>query len=313
MITTAAAMAFKKPAGIDEVVEGYKGEAVDVRGDAIVKAGNSALDEAVLKYLDVRTREIEYMGKRTCDFYHTGLADVTMVLQPDEINQLIPLLAQLPPLENWQSSVKTGLFLSKLIKRSYDAGYNNFNFTLDPKNGVLDYFCANVFGEKERRLVVNITGDLGIHTAERSADCDVTIKGNVGGGLAYKAHNLNIHVDGDVKDGALFDTISITALITGSALGNLGGNSSKSSIHIKKDVYQTLGMFTRDCTFIVEGLAKVHPDSNKMRSDNTTYIIGGKRYYQRIIYYPIDFKQLDKLISIFRSSGPIDDNRDGYI
>lgn len=229
------AMKFKQPAGIDAIVEEYKGGAVDVRRDAVVK-GNPVIEDVLSCFKKILSQP-EYSSQRVepLEAYH----DINFVLTPQEIKVAAFACFDyfLKNLEKEGASKKTGGLITKLIQNSYDAGYNGFTinttFMLGDHDGSLLGLGAYLQGKKENSLKIIVEGDADSYAFWRSAFIKAHIKGSVGMCSANGSTDISLYVDKDVRSHSFQRVSNSKAFIKGNVFGDFGKDSYNSRAFIQ--------------------------------------------------------------------------------
>jgi len=163
----------QKKKGIDDLVKRYSPKKVEEEKRIIAA---DALDYAPLfeKYLQY----VETFCPRSLD-----VEFIDEILSPDDINLF--LQASIPfedlqssfPFEDKAYCIAMGLFLSRLIQNSYQAGHNNFY--LNTKNILpLSELGMCFQGEEENPLKLTIDGDTGKNLGSRATNSMMTVHGN---------------------------------------------------------------------------------------------------------------------------------------
>ncbi len=92
----------------------------------------------------------------------------------------------------------TGRFISRLIQSSYNANNNDFDIRLDPDVS-WEYIAANLKGEKDNPIRINIFGDLGDDLGYNAKYVDIKLEGSAGAGVGVWSENSKFDVLGDVN------------------------------------------------------------------------------------------------------------------
>jgi hypothetical protein len=149
--------------------------------------------------------------------------------------------------------------LSALVNRSYISGNNLFKFMpVDNQTG----FCWDLHGTEERRMKVEVTGNVGHHFGSHSTYCDFTVNGDAESTLGTDCSYCTFDLTG--YGGDMLGRNSYECSFT--VHGNIGTDpfmSSNSSIfEIEGKFKQMIYMMflPRDCTFSV----KDHDERNKL-------------------------------------------------
>ena len=124
---------------------------------------------------------------------------LTEVLTPDEIT--IVFQAMLYETENVPinqdgndlTSQRIGIFTTKLIQISYDAGYNNFNLVTENPQRNISHIGYRLNGDKKRLAKIKIHGDL-LNLCEESSYFEINVDGcvnSMGTGVGrYSNHGI---------------------------------------------------------------------------------------------------------------------------
>lgn len=244
-----AAMAFKRPEGIDAIVEGYKGEAVDVRRDAIVNNAGNSLDSAIFaRYLDVLEGEIIAITQDR----RGESGQINFILTPQQINDVLQHCLQLFPLyeNDGNALLKTGRFITRLIRNSYEAGHQVF--ALDTHDVAVDELGSLLHCTPDRRASITIHGD--VDTAFWNARyINAHIKGNAGSKTANYGQHLFLHVNKNIGEYSLHGASYVKAYIGGDAKSRLANESKHNRIMVMGNLYAHSWFKLEDVKLYVDG------------------------------------------------------------
>ncbi len=189
------------------------------------------------------------------------------VLTPVELNTFLHYLATLEgDVENWHQ--RGDHCINKLIKNSYEAGYNNFVFHTEglPQMSLCHHFKANgnrplnieifgsvsMFGSQFEHGNSKVYGDVGDNLGINSQNSTYLVEGNAGRGVGVNSYNSCFTIHGNVGDecgykakNCLFD---IKNLVT---TYDLAGDSEYSIFRIENmGSATTIALNSKGCDFI---------------------------------------------------------------
>lgn len=224
-------------------------EGIEARVDVISEVqteGVNPFEELLNKYeafLNVRILE-----EKDYDFFTRTGGPIAEILLPEQMNQFLQMTSAFETHSNYQEN--TGVFLSRLVQNSYNAGHNNFCFDLT-KLPRIDGLFAYVSGQKERLLYGVINGTF-------------VESGNYIGAHAQYSHLVMQEAGFRMGNNAKHSTFTCT---TG---GDEIGSRAKYCTFTLQKAGEHLGLLARSLVFIAEQTAKYAASG----SEECTFILG---------------------------------------
>ena len=209
--------------------------------DAPLENRFSALLKKYEQCLETEFKDVQ--GKN----FVQGQNDISDILSSEEINAFLQTTIQFE--EHKQYAKNTGLFISKLIQNSYNAGNTEFTLNTNVISNPLIYLCAYLEAIEKNKLVISITGDVGDLLGWASYNCTYTVTGNVGYWLGYNSNNCIYTVTGNVGDELGQYSNNCTYSVTGNVGDGLGSNSTNCTYSVTGNVGRKLGWDSKDCTY----------------------------------------------------------------
>jgi hypothetical protein len=183
---------------------------------------------------------------------------------------------------------KSGIFLSRLIKNTYDSNENNFKFEFD--FSLITHFCHKIKADENRPLRMYITGDVGQDAFYDCENMNVKVIGDVGHLSAYCSENMNFDISGDTNISFGWRSNNLSAKIGGNGGYRFGFYSKNMRAVIEKDTGTEFGNGSKDLLVLVKG---------NVRSDK--YHRNGVQSLTLDEYYGSELeKEMDKLREVFR-------------
>jgi hypothetical protein len=149
--------------------------------------------------------------------------NTNLILSANELGALFDMIKKYENHDNY--SIYSGLYVSRLIQNSYDAGFNGFKFDLENNCHVHRLF-REIKGTKERPVIVDIKGNANGYFGFFSDYLDVAVLGGTGKFFGYKSTNLIARVKGDVGSNFCWDSTNVTVAIDGN-IGSLFADDAK--------------------------------------------------------------------------------------
>ncbi|MBI2669409.1 hypothetical protein HYX14_06220 [Candidatus Woesearchaeota archaeon] len=138
-----------------------------------------------------------FLDDRTYGDHHKKNADLTDILNPEHINAFLQSTVIHGNHEQYKE--RTGLFLSRLLQNSYNAGNNGFQ--VDTRStGALDNLGVFLEGTKEKPIRLTITGDVGDDCGAYSTNGNYMITGDVGYDCGRLSINGTYTINGSVGE-----------------------------------------------------------------------------------------------------------------
>ncbi|MBW3015903.1 hypothetical protein KY330_05770 [Candidatus Woesearchaeota archaeon] len=187
-----------------------------------VKLDESLLEELTLHYLKFQEEFIfiDEVPVEKIMKYHI-FKEPLKVLKPGEIDLF------LQKMDDFKPDI-FGLYLNRLIQKSYDNGNNDFCFQY---TNYVEHFCSYLDGKRKNKLRIKAYGDIDCYDGMSGLhDCEVEVFGRVASlfGVMGKHSLFKVH---------------------GSAGTELGCNSEHCVYHIDGTVDALFGLFAKKCTF----------------------------------------------------------------
>ena len=146
----------------------------------------------------------------------------------------------------------TGIFVSRLIQESYDAGNNNFRLSVENLNP-LECLASEVKGSEDRQLYL-------------------TIEGNDGKDFAYQSEHAHFIVDGNTDGGEGCFGRNIDLAIYGWAGDSCGSNMRKSRMYVRDGTRNLFGCRAEGSELTSDGPVGMNVAEN---ARNSTFVFNG--------------------------------------
>ncbi len=215
----------KFSSGIDDLLRDYKPQRVEERKPIVVVGEDkfAKVLEEYKKFLD----EYSWASDTTLKT-RKRKESITHVLNPTDINQFLQMSTLFFDHENWSDN--TGIYVSKLIQNSYDAG--NTNFTLNTEN------------------LPEVVNWLGSHLCSERKKLKLTIEGDVGDCAGTYIHSVLLRLDGNAR--AKFGTGARDSRLfcTGNVHIGCGDDAKRSYFDINGDVGYGYAIRAKESTFV---------------------------------------------------------------
>ncbi|MBI2669411.1 hypothetical protein HYX14_06230 [Candidatus Woesearchaeota archaeon] len=234
--------AIRRGGGLDDVLCGMKPQQPETERhlEPVGEQPFSALLDRYKAFLD--DKENDYSEQER---YNT-IAYLTDILNPEHINAFLQSTVIHGNHEKYKW--RTGLFLSRLLQNSYNAGNNDFSLNTTS----IEPFCSLgtlLKGTKRKPITLTINGDVGGQCGSMSTHGIYTINGDVGSSC------------GDYS-------INVTYTIIGNVGIDCGWMSKHGIYMITGDVGETCGSLSKDGTYTINGNVG---DGCGLESTNGTY------------------------------------------
>ncbi len=196
------AMGAKRGRGIDDVLKSLQPQAVEELR-LLETPAPSSIEKALhdyQRYLQEAQLDGVHYNYQKGIFIHSSCEELELgkfphLLRPAEINAF---LACTIPWERHQNyKTVTGVFLTRLIERSYHQGFNHFELALNGASP-LNYVGLRLQGTKANPVAVTLTGNLGHWFAREAAHGDFQVYGTVEMYSTDQATNSSFYFDGKV-------------------------------------------------------------------------------------------------------------------
>ncbi|MFH1637760.1 MAG: hypothetical protein ABIB71_05030 [Candidatus Woesearchaeota archaeon] len=147
------------------------------------------------------------------------VSKITSVLMPEQINNFLQATINYEKHKNYNSN--TGLFITKLIQNSHNAGNNNFTLNTKALSKDIDKIAFDLKGRRGNLLEIIVDGNAGEWCGFKAKNIGkLHITGNAGGGCSSFAKNIKaIYVGGDAGEYCGSDAKNIDGIYIG---GNAG-------------------------------------------------------------------------------------------
>jgi hypothetical protein len=226
-----------KRRGLGEVVNGYTPD-TDKQRIVYVDPKLSELADRIRELEGIRSGKPKHEKEFTDEFVPK------IILTPIEIKMLAWLA------ERIEGNQPKGVFISALIQRSYDAGYNDFELLSTSFNRL----CRNLQGSQARPLRVSAE-DVAKYFGSRSSYVHMRLR-DAGEGLGYKSYDSKLSLR---------------------IAGQTAGGWVERCEFVLDRAYRSLGVGSRESSFIVLGNCFDGDLAN--RSVDSTYLISGDISY----------------------------------
>jgi len=224
-----------KRTGFEGLLEGHEVGRVEVERKVEVK---NRFGELGRKYEEVLEAN-DYEGE---------IKTIDDILAPSDINTFLQTTITCQQHQNYDW--RTGMFISQLIQKSYDAGNNYFVLNTQKVKG-LHNLGHQIQGTKKRKIKLKIEGDAGNGCGWYSKNSIITIGGNLGDWFGRDSNNSTITIRGDVGDYCGYDSNNLIITIGGNAGYECGRYSTDSTIIIGGNAGNWCGLNSTDSTFKV--------------------------------------------------------------
>ncbi len=195
---TITAMKRTTTSGIDDLLRNYKPQPLAEPPSPIVVVGEDkfgALMERYKRFLDDETQRY-YMMPST---YRKITQNIHTILSSEEINQFLQMTIESETHKNYQE--RTGIFFSRLIQNSYNAGNNNFHLNTTALTVPLGNLCAFIKGTKKRPVEVCLKGNVAYMGWYWSKYTICILSGDAGDHFADSSENGVYTITGNIEEG----------------------------------------------------------------------------------------------------------------
>ncbi len=207
----------KKGSGIDNLVSGYCPGKVDK--EKIISVDNHV--GGLYKKYQTAVESHDFTKINQIVRFITLSDDVDDVFSPEEISGIFDTFQKL--VNNGENDL--GVFISKLLQNSYDAGYNNFSLSVSSKVFSLGSYIR---GNEDRLLVLGVAGQ------------DIPGGGGSTRYVSYRFQNESPIVGWGARDSQF--------VFYGSAKA-CGNKAKRCEFIFRGEVGRFVGMDALDCTF----------------------------------------------------------------
>lgn len=246
--------AIKKADGLEGVIDSYKAGNVEEERNPEIVGENpfSALLEEYKTFLEIKFEELPR--------WVIDGNEITEVLSPDQINAFLQSTVEFENHEHYKT--KTGYFISALIQKSYNAGYNDFFLStkmLSPVNEL----ASLLQGTPENHIRVRI---------ENEAD-------NYRSGVGGEAKYIDVHARGGGND-FLFKAQYCTAVVEEVAYW-VGENADSITIFLKKLEQGDIFTKAKNSTITIEEI--LNPEKICLSGKNCTYKALNEKAFEKLL------------------------------
>ncbi len=197
------------------------------------------------------------------DFYlrplGTDREPVAHVLTPEKINEFLQLTIPYEAQSDYE--VVTGIFITKLVRNSYQSGFAEFHLDTNSHCGV-QALAARLPGTKKRPL-------------------EIIIKGNAGRECGAGARHLKLRAEGDAGDLCGYMAHCSTFAINTAGV-MCGSGAFKSTFHIRGNVGENCGIGSKRSTFYLHGIFGKILDLHDPARDST-FVVYTRDHYERAL------------------------------
>ncbi|HLD00254.1 MAG TPA: hypothetical protein VJC39_00750 [Candidatus Nanoarchaeia archaeon] len=181
--------------------------------------------------------------------YKGKIKTIDDILAPSDINTFLQttITCQQHQNYNW----RTGMFISQLIQKSYDAGNNGFELNTQ-KVKRLNNLGYQIQGTKRRKIKLKIEGDAGDYCGRNSTDSTTTIGGNAGDYCGFDSKNSIITIGENAGNWCGYYSTDSTITIGGNTGNDCGWNSTDSTITIGGNAGNYCGWDSNNSTFKIK-------------------------------------------------------------
>lgn len=233
---------------------------------ADIRSGRGRITEGGIQYkgMDALLKQYEVaLGIEKWGEKKSFINNVNNILEPEEINRFLQVTIAYKAHEKYGNN--TGLFVTRLIQNSYDAGYDSFR--LDTRAlKELHFIGWGARGKDGNPLEITIEGNAGEHCGDHAERLIISIAGNAGHFCAYEAEDSTITIGGDAGAYCGHDVKSSTISIGGNASKDCGWNAKSSTISIAGNARNACGFEAEDSRITIGGDAGDWCGSNAKRS-----------------------------------------------
>jgi len=166
---------------------------------------------------------------------------------------------------------RTGLQLSKLMQKSYDAGYTDF--VLHTNDTGIVYLCNKLNAKEEKPAKVTIHGDVDKCFAEHSANRIFDISGNIFDECGAFSQNCKFEIKGNAEKYLGQHSVNSKFNVGGNVGESCGRNAQGSEYNIAGNIDYFCGHKAKKCTFAIAG------DANPFLGRNANgcfFAVGGE-------------------------------------
>lgn len=240
---------------MEDILHGYEGL---ISADAAERQKTEGkilfegFDELMRKYEEASIHE----RSEQCDEKYAQLGKMGLpALSPEQIDIFLQATIGYEPHNpyGWDTyGWDTGLFITRLIQNSYDAGNNKFKVRTKG-TGLLDHFGRYLEGTKRRPIEVIIDGDVGSGCGADARYSRFAISGNAGFGCGGEAKHSAFCVSGNAESLCGEVAEKSTFSISGNTGNWCGRNAKGSTFSVGGNAEYGCGSDARNSTFNIGG------------------------------------------------------------
>ena len=167
--------------GLSDLVRRHTARKPDEKREVVV--GESTTLQTVLKkFQEILNLDKSYSFDKLLKPVDETL---TEVLTPEDIGKVFQVIlyeTEDEPIDQWNSdriAQRIGIFVSKLVQLSYDAGHNDFLLVTQNSKRIISYIGYNLKGTRERLLRLNIQGNTVDSLLLSGVYCEVDVTGSI--------------------------------------------------------------------------------------------------------------------------------------
>lgn len=235
------------------------GEPLSQRSQSYIRP-EVGLDPAVESMYDMHAR-LEFQKSEKRD-HEMVLHLFVEPLSPPQIDIVLQKIIATDSVKDYL----TGLFMTRLIQKSYREGHNDFILTTNDIK--IPRLCYRLRADPSNIIKVSIEGIVGDESCENSEYCSFVVKGGCGfhmgvdsSNCTYEIHgdtdfqlgdfskDCRYHIFGDVGDDCGGHCHRGHYIVEGDAELDIGSDATASIFEIKGRVGRTAGSFATHCTF----------------------------------------------------------------
>ena len=230
----------RKTDGIEGIIQAYTPAGVDDTLQTKTE-GSNPLEDVTRKYEEIL--QDKYSNLAVLRDYVAKIEDV---LQPEEINRFLQTTIAYEQSRDYQK--KTGIFISRLIQTSYDAGNNNFTLNIQ-NTKELASLGFNLEGTPENKIKLAIQGNVGNDFGEYSGNCEYELLGNAKDFFGRVSRKCTYKIRGNIGWGAGHESKICEYTILGDTLFVCGLESTDCTYTITGTVGSSAGFDSKNSTF----------------------------------------------------------------
>jgi hypothetical protein len=178
--------------------------------------------------------------------FFSKLNNSLITLNSSEIIEFIKLTSNYESSKNYHT--RTGIYLSDIIQKSYNAGNNDFNIDINYFNN----FGYNLNGSIEKPIVINIKENYGLETGINSKSLELNIKKNYGEETGVESDNLMLNIKENYGLYLCSETYNSKINIKKNYAEEVGVNAKSSSFKIRTNYGVNVGADAKKSVFNIK-------------------------------------------------------------